>query len=47
MVTLASPEAGIAPGQACVCYAGTRLLGGGWIERAPLLGQDLGARLSA
>jgi tRNA-specific 2-thiouridylase len=32
-VILAEPQPGIAPGQACVAYAGTRLLGGGWIER--------------
>ncbi|HEY0134230.1 MAG TPA: tRNA 2-thiouridine(34) synthase MnmA, partial [Nannocystis sp.] len=30
-VRFASPEPGVAPGQACVLYAGTRLLGGGWI----------------
>ena len=29
------PQAGVAPGQACVFYQGTRVLGGGWIERAP------------
>ena len=28
------PQAGVAPGQACVFYDGTRVLGGGWIERA-------------
>ena len=27
------PQAGVAPGQACVFYQGTRVLGGGWIER--------------
>jgi tRNA-uridine 2-sulfurtransferase len=32
----AVPQAGVAPGQACVFYAGSRVLGGGWIERAPL-----------
>ena len=34
-VTLAAPEEGVAPGQACVFYApeGTRVLGGGWIGR--------------
>ncbi len=34
-VELASPEEGVAPGQACVFYApgGTRVLGGGWIGR--------------
>ena len=31
-VTLATPQAAIAPGQACVVYAGERMLGGGWIE---------------
>jgi tRNA-specific 2-thiouridylase len=30
-VRFASPEPGVAPGQACVLYDGTRLLGGGWI----------------
>jgi tRNA-specific 2-thiouridylase len=30
------PQAGVAPGQACVFYAGSRVLGGGWIEDAPL-----------
>ena len=29
----ASPEYGVAPGQAAVLYAGDRVLGGGWIER--------------
>jgi len=32
-VTLDRPQAGIAPGQACVFYAGDRVLGGGWISR--------------
>jgi tRNA-specific 2-thiouridylase len=27
------PQAGIAPGQACVFYDGERVLGGGWIAR--------------
>ncbi len=31
---LAEPAFGVAPGQACVAYRGTRLLGGGWIRRA-------------
>ena len=31
-VVLDEPKAGIAPGQAAVCYAGDRVLGGGWIE---------------
>ncbi|MCP5366608.1 MAG: tRNA 2-thiouridine(34) synthase MnmA [Hyphomicrobiales bacterium] len=32
-VVLDEPVAGIAPGQACVCYDGERVLGGGWILR--------------
>jgi tRNA-specific 2-thiouridylase len=36
LVTFATPQAGVAPGQACVFYQGSRVLGGGWIERAPL-----------
>jgi tRNA-uridine 2-sulfurtransferase len=32
-VELAEPAFGVAPGQACVVYDGTRLLGGGWIAR--------------
>jgi tRNA-specific 2-thiouridylase len=36
LVAFAEPQAGVAPGQACVFYDGTRMLGGGWIERAPL-----------
>ncbi len=32
-VVLDTPEYGVAPGQACVVYDGTRVLGGGWIER--------------
>ena len=38
-VAFAEPQAGVAPGQACVFYRATRVLGGGWIERtaaAPL-----------
>jgi tRNA-specific 2-thiouridylase len=33
-VVLDDPQAGIAPGQACVFYEGDRVLGGGWIERS-------------
>jgi len=33
-VIFAEPQVGIARGQACVLYDGTRLLGGGWIEQA-------------
>lgn len=32
-VVLFSPYAGVSPGQACVAYDGTRVLGGGWISR--------------
>jgi tRNA-specific 2-thiouridylase len=32
-VVLATPEAAVTPGQACVFYAGTQVLGGGWIAR--------------
>jgi len=31
VVRFAEPETGVAPGQACVFYAGSRVLGGGWI----------------
>lgn len=34
-VTLADAEEGVSPGQACVIYDGARVLGGGWIHRAP------------
>jgi tRNA-uridine 2-sulfurtransferase len=33
-VELLSPEEAIAPGQACVFYTGSRVLGGGWIAKA-------------
>jgi tRNA-specific 2-thiouridylase len=33
------PEQGVAPGQACVIYDGSRVLGGGWITRSPLMGR--------
>ena len=33
-VVLAAPEEGVAPGQACVAYDGSRVLGGGWIARS-------------
>jgi tRNA-specific 2-thiouridylase len=43
-VTLDSPEAGVAPGQACVFYsgigAGAKVLGGGFIASASLAGQS-------
>jgi tRNA-uridine 2-sulfurtransferase len=34
VVDLCAPELGVSPGQACVIYAGERLLGGGWIDAA-------------
>lgn len=46
-VRLVEPQPGVAPGQACVFYAGTRLLGGGWIERAPAAWEVARARLDA
>ncbi len=33
IVELDAPEYGVAPGQACVFYQGTRVLGGGWITK--------------
>ena len=33
-IELEAPQFGISPGQAAVCYAGNRLLGGGWIAHA-------------
>ncbi|MGY9004752.1 MAG: tRNA 2-thiouridine(34) synthase MnmA [Alphaproteobacteria bacterium] len=33
------PEQGVAPGQACVIYDGSRVLGGGWITSSPLMGR--------
>ena len=38
-VEFREPQAGVAPGQACVFYRGTRVLGGGWIERSEGLPQ--------
>lgn len=32
-LTFDQPLAGVAPGQAAVCYDGTRVLGGGWIKK--------------
>jgi tRNA-specific 2-thiouridylase len=36
-IILDTPEAAIAPGQACVIYHGERVLGGGWIERPEVM----------
>ncbi len=40
-ITLESPQYGIAPGQAAVCYDGPRVLGGGWITRTENSGNFL------
>ena len=44
VVTLDSPEAGVAPGQACVFYSGAasgaKVLGGGFIASASLAGHS-------
>ena len=34
LVRLETPQYGVAPGQAAVCYDGSRVLGGGWIAAA-------------
>jgi tRNA-specific 2-thiouridylase len=39
LLALERPQEGVAPGQAAVCYAGARVLGGGWIVRAELAAQ--------
>jgi len=52
-VLLDRPEQGVAPGQACVLYAGSRVLGGGWIARsevaaaAPVAGGGRAALVTA
>jgi tRNA-specific 2-thiouridylase len=33
-VRFAEPQSAVTPGQAVALYDGTRVLGGGWIERA-------------
>ncbi len=38
-VVLHRPELGVAPGQACVAYRGSQVLGGGWIQRESAAGQ--------
>jgi tRNA-specific 2-thiouridylase len=37
IVELLVPEESVAPGQACVFFEGSRVLGGGWIARAETL----------
>ena len=43
-VRLDAPQFGVSPGQACVFYDGTRVLGGGWIKAAPTAAHPLGDR---
>ena len=45
VLELAAAADGVAPGQACVFYAGTRVLGGGWIRRDPAVGDGEDAAL--
>jgi tRNA-specific 2-thiouridylase len=42
-VVLHWPELGVAPGQACVAYRGSQVLGGGWIMRENAAGQPAAA----
>ena len=37
-ITFDQPQSGVAPGQAAVLYQGSRVLGGGWIKNAPVIG---------
>ncbi|MBK1697622.1 tRNA 2-thiouridine(34) synthase MnmA [Rhodovibrio salinarum] len=37
---LDEPQHGVSPGQAAVCYDGTRVLGGGWIDSAELTAEN-------
>jgi tRNA-uridine 2-sulfurtransferase len=46
-VEFPEPQAGVAPGQACVFYDGSRVMGGGWIEQAPLMLDQMRARRQA
>ena len=39
-INFENPQSGVAPGQAAVLYQQTRVLGGGWIERAPIIGES-------
>jgi tRNA-specific 2-thiouridylase len=43
----ARPEYGVAPGQAAVLYAGTRLLGGGWIAETTASSQSAPSAVAA
>ena len=46
-VVMDSPAEAVAPGQACVFYAGDRVLGGGWISRAEALQEAPGEAVAA
>ncbi len=46
-VELALSEEGVAPGQACVVYQGSRVLGGGWIVRPEAVGSAIDAPIPA
>ncbi|WP_229658649.1 tRNA 2-thiouridine(34) synthase MnmA [Tsuneonella deserti] len=45
-IRFASPEYGVAPGQAAVLYAGDRVVGGGWIESTQGAGDQSSQRSS-
>lgn len=40
-VEFEKPQTGVAPGQACVIYQGSKVLGGGWIKRAPVIADQV------
>jgi tRNA-specific 2-thiouridylase len=42
-VDLDAPEHGVAPGQACVAFDGSRVLGGGWIEKQAPVAEAAGS----
>jgi tRNA-specific 2-thiouridylase len=42
-VVLEAPQYGVAPGQAAVCYDGSRVLGGGWIKATALTREPVAA----
>ncbi len=47
VVVLDTPAEAVAPGQACVFYAGDRVLGGGWIRRSGAILEAPGGVLAA
>ena len=44
-VRFLEPQAGVAPGQACVAWRGTRVLGGGWIAATERIESEAAERL--